>query len=240
MTTSGRAATSGMVPAFTLRSTPFCPVAQVAKVSLAARGTPWTQEAATEGSPARLTTSLGGIVSRGADEPAAMLDLIEALHPGAPLLPVDPIERRRLRDLADLAWNLQRLLSTVTRAVQSNEHDIAVHHLRQGLLRAEAALSPTNRAHALDFADAVLAPTLFRLQVLDVHHETFLLSGLPGLSAWGARLSRHPAVLTALGADAEATYLGILARRGAALTAVSDAAAWRLLLGHARSLHGAG
>lgn len=169
-----------------------------------------------------------------------MLDLIEEMHPFGPLLPADPEARSAVRAVAGLGLDLRRRLSAVTRALDSTDHDMAVYRLREGLRRIEARLPAVPDAPSLDRAGAALAPTLWRLRVLDVRCETFLLTGFPRLSAWAASLAEHPNLLTALGPDPEVSYLGILARRGGALTAVTDAATWRLLVGHDYPLNGTG
>ena len=227
-------------PRFHLRSSAFCPLAQRAMVALAVRGSDWSHDAsARDGEPSRLTVTSARAPVRDEGDPVAMLDLIEALHPGQPLLPADPARRAPLRALMELGVEVQECLSAVTRATASNDHDIAVYRLRLRLLLAEDLAPEGPEEDPLDLAGVVFGPTLWRMRVLDQHCQSFLLTGLDRLGRWERVLSRHPALRAVLPPTAEWTYLATLRRRGAALLSVTDASAWRPLLGHG-GLRGAG
>lgn len=228
---------------FHIRSWPFCPLAQRAMVALAALGTGWTHDPrAPDGHPPLLTASGPGLPLQVVREPLAMLDLIETAHPDRPLLPSEPGPRGAVRELMQLGVAVQDALSAVTRATESNDHDIAIHRLRLKLERLDTLeLSGAGRDEAgIDLAGVVLGPTLWRMRVLDRHCETYLMSGLSRVEGLEAALSAHPAMQKVFRPGAEQDYLATLHRRGAVLLAVADAATWRLLVGHGGRLRGAG
>jgi len=209
-------------------------------VALAARGSVWSHHGlARDGEPARLVLLSRGRPVREESGPIAMLDAIEALHPDQPLLPVDPALQAPVRALMALGVGVQECLSAVTRATESNDHDMAVYRLRLRLLMAEELAPETPDEVSLDLSGVVFGPTLWRMRVLDRHCQGFLLAGLPRLVRWETALSQHPALRQVLPPRAEWTYLSMLRRRGTALLSVVDASAWDLLLGHG-GLRGAG
>ena len=225
---------------FHLRSWPFCPLAQRAMLALAARGTSWTHDPSLpDGSPPVLTLAWPDGRTKVERDPLGIFELVEACHPDYPLLPPDPDTQDLAWDLVHLAALAQASLSAVTRATESNDHDMAVYRLRARLLKLEARLTEEPVESTFGLVDAALGPMLWRLRVLDETCETFLLAGLPRLEAREGWLAGHPAMRAVFGPEAVATYLATLARRGAVVLSVTDAAAWRVLLGHS-GLRGAG
>jgi glutathione S-transferase len=235
---------------FSVRSTAVCPIAQRVLIALAARGTDANvetvaDEAGTQGRRAvvpMLIMRLPGEQDLHLAESSAMIELVEDLHPRHPLHPSDPADRARHRELMETGRQIQAHLSAATRAREQNELDIVVHRLRKPLEKAEAQLAqrlyvpgttPSN-------VDAVFAPTLWRLRLLDEVHRTFFLSGCPNLRAWADALPDLPCVRQVLPDTLKDVYLERIARRGAIIADRQNADAWAELATRTTRVAGAG
>ncbi|WP_210529677.1 hypothetical protein [Rubellimicrobium arenae] len=228
---------------FHLRSGPFCPLAQRVMVALAVCGASWSNDpTAADGEAPTLVVTRPRVPRLVERDHLAMLDLVEAFRPGPNRRPGTLTGPETTRRIIDLGVSVQSGLSAVTRATESNEHDMAIFRLRDRLQRLEDLLPPDVGVPGavLHRHEVVLGPTLWRLRVLDQHCETYLMTGLPRIAAWERTITGHAAMRAVFPADAERIYLSTLRRRGAVLLSIADAATWRLLIGHSGQLRGAG
>lgn len=220
-----------LMPEVILASVPFCPRLQRAKLALAARGASWSETFAPdvwpmpEGYP-RMVLRDGAGQETIHLRSIPMIEAIEALFPDQPLYPQDAAAKSADQALMRLGRGLQLRLSDVTHASDSVSHDMAVFRLTSRLRLIETILADEFPREALDNPGVVFAPSLWRMALLDREAGTFLLHGLPRLTAWAAMLSRHPALSVALGPDPEAVYLARIRARNIVLMAEADRAIW--------------
>ncbi|WP_232845125.1 LbetaH domain-containing protein [Paracoccus onubensis] len=142
-------------------------------------------------------------------EPLAILALLDELCPGT-LFSSDPAQRARQQKLIAHAVIADAHLAEVTRAANHRDLDIAIHLLRDTMLRIERCFSDRGPMPVLDAQDAVIAPLIWRMMLLDQHHHTHLCLGLDRAVAHAARMSRLPGTDLVLDKDAAGCFLGQL------------------------------
>ncbi|MFJ1293732.1 glutathione S-transferase family protein, partial [Paracoccus yeei] len=152
-----------------------CAVAQGARLALARRG--WPTGAAGQAQATGLMDESQPDFILTIEDPAAMIELIEDLHPGHPLHPRDPAARARHRELIALVGAARAELGRVTAARNLRDLDIAVFALRETLARLDRGIAGETGA-ALTNLDLVLAPVLWRAAILDRRFGLHLGDGL--------------------------------------------------------------
>ncbi|WP_240643428.1 hypothetical protein [Paracoccus siganidrum] len=142
-------------------------------------------------------------------EPLAILALLDELCPGA-LFSGDPERRAGQQKLIGQAVLADARLTEVTNAANHRDLDIAVHLLRDAMLRIERCFANRGALPVLDAQDAVVAPLIWRMMLLDRHHRTHLCLGLDRIMAQAARLSQLPGADTVLDDAAAGCFLAQL------------------------------
>src|SRR5690606_104245 len=106
-------------------------------------------------------------------EPLSILQLLYELCPVA-LFSGNPVQRALQHKLIDHSVIAYAHLAEVTSAANHRDLDIAIHLLRDTMLRIERCFSDRGRMPVLDAQDAVIAPLIWRMMLLDRHHHTHL------------------------------------------------------------------
>lgn len=227
----------------------LCPQAQRLKIAAGLRGLSVTHRITSGGEPQSvtiaptvLTLSRAGLADLVVTDGLAMVELVEDLFPDHPLHPRDPGARAVQRDLMALGADAQTRLSRATRERSPQDLDLALGSLQARLLRIESLLATNTYrpGQSLTNVDVVLAPTLWRLQILDGQVQSHLLSGHPRLRQWAALLGTHPQLRDTLSPEAAELYFAVLHARRAAIVNPDIAVAWRALTGPEIGLRGAG
>jgi serine O-acetyltransferase len=117
----------------------------------------------------------------------AILAALDGLYPGA-LLSADPeLRGRHLAVIAHLAGADTHLAE----AIEARNHrdlDIAIHLLREMLLRVERDLASRGAAPRPDARDAMIAPLIWRMMQLDRRHRSYLCFGMDRLVGLARRM----------------------------------------------------
>lgn len=227
----------------------LCPQTQRVKIAAALRGqvvahrvTSGGEPQSTVIAPSVLTLSRAGQPDLVLTDGLAMVELIEDLFPDQPLHPRDAGLRAVHRDLMAIGADAQNRLSRATRERNPQDLDLALGNLAARLARLDALLAA--KAHrpgpGLSNVDVVLAPTLWRLQILDEAAGAHLLSGHARLKAWAGWLLAQPVVRATLSPEAADLYFAVLHARRAAIVNPETALAWRAVMGPEIGLRGAG
>jgi serine O-acetyltransferase len=124
-------------------------------------------------------------------EPLAMLAALDALCPGT-LFSTDPELRAGQQGLIGHAADADARLAEVTKARNHRDLDIAIHLLRDVMLRIERSFDNRGAAPVLDARDAVIAPLIWRMMLLDRHYRTYLCLGLDRSMALAGRMLDLP------------------------------------------------
>lgn len=201
-----------------------CAVAQGARLALALRG--WPTGAAGQAQATRLLVETQPDVILTIEDPAAMIELIEDLHPGHPLHPRDPAARARHRELIALVGAARAELGRVTAARNLRDLDIAVFALRETLARLDRGIAGETGA-ALTNLDLVLAPVLWRAAILDRRFGLHLGDGLAACRTRIAQAYGQPPVRAMLDRAAGRRFLDGLDPRAALFDLAGAAAEWQ-------------
>ena len=191
---------------FTLSATPICPVGQRTRIALTARDVPFTFDPVREARAGRqgayrlaqevplLTVTAPGRAQVRLSDSLAITELVEDLFPDRSLHPADPLDRARHRDIAGLGLLAQYQLSYAARATEHNILDVQIHRLNDTLRRLNSRLEQGTYRGTMPIsnADVILAPTLWRIRVLDRWCGSYLL-------APHAELARHADRILPLG-----------------------------------------
>ncbi|SMO50134.1 glutathione S-transferase family protein [Paracoccus laeviglucosivorans] len=194
------------------------PVAQRTALLLALRGQSPSWQFRVSRNRLVVTTAKG--VLHIVEDGAAMLELIEELHPDQPLHPTQPQQRARHREIIALAFNAQAEFMGVTRAINLRDLDIAVYKLRETLATIDAALGQAP-LRVMSNADAALLPVLWRAALLDRRCQAHLLDGFPALIAYLRDRLSDERVRRIFGRGAAIRYLAAL-QAGRAVVAHDD------------------
>jgi glutathione S-transferase len=214
---------------FHLDATRICPVGQRARIAFAAHGLEFTFAEAREIYSRRqggyslaaelplLTVTLPERQPTRLSDSLAIIELIDELSPGTSLHPSDPLDRARHRDISGLGLLAQYQLSYAARATQHNVLDVQIHRLNDTLRRLNSRLEQGLYKGSLPISnvDVILAPTLWRMQVLDLWTGTYFLTPYPLLRALTDRILPLSAVAEVLSERAVEDYLSALRARGA-------------------------
>ncbi|MBC2836842.1 glutathione S-transferase family protein [Paragemmobacter straminiformis] len=227
----------------------LCPQAQRVKIAAGLRGLAVVHRVTSGGEPQStaivptvLTLSRAGLADHVLTDGLAMVELVEDLFPAQSLHPRDAGVRAVHRELMALGAEAQTRLSRATRERNPQDLDLALGGLQARLARIETLLAAHayRPGHGLSNVDVVLAPTLWRLQILDGQVQSHLLSGHPRLRHWAEWLVGQPVVRDTLSAEAADLYFAVLHARRAAIVNPDIAVAWRALMGPEIGLRGAG
>lgn len=139
-------------------------------------------------------------------EPLAILTLLDELCPGT-LFSANPVERAEQHKLTGLALLADQRLAEVIAARNPRDLDIAIHLLRDSVLLIERCFRQRSPASRLDVRDAVAAPLIWRMMMLDRHCQAHLCLGLERVTANTARILQLNGVADVLGKAAEARFL---------------------------------
>lgn len=152
------------------------------------------------------------------EEPDAIMELLEELHPDPPLHAPSPLGRARDRALSRYA--AQELFPTAYRLQSARDEDSARSALRGMLDRLaplEEALAHreylSDRGARYGWADVALAPFGVRTDLMRRRGYVDITTSLPALGAWVARLLARPAVGHSLAPDFEARVVDDMVRR---------------------------
>lgn len=201
-----------------------CAVAQGARLALVLRG--WPPGPAGQAQATRLLVERQPGVILTIEDPAAMIELIEDLHPDQPLHPRDPATRARHRGLIALAGPARGELGRVTGARNLRDLDIAVFALRDTLARLDRGLAgePLGPLANLDLS---LAPLLWRIAILDRRFGLHLGDGLAACRGRIAQAFDHPQVRLVLDRAAGRRFLDGIDPRSALHDTARAGAEWR-------------
>lgn len=160
------------------------------------------------------------------------LELLDEVFPDRRLHPLSPEARASHRSLIELGVVAQDRLATAVLTRHQVQHDVAVHHLRQALNRAErtATESGLGRGQPFSNVDVIFAPTLWRLRLLDREWRSFLLHGLHRLTDWADALEDNPYVSAVLTPARGTAFIGDLVRERAFITGQDHATGWQSIL----------
>jgi len=114
----------------------------------------------------------------------AIIDYLDETHPQPPLLPVDPVQRAKVRAVAlTIACDIHpidnlRVLQYLKRTLKHEQSDIDAwyhHWIIQGFNAIEAAIAPEPYCFGaqVTFADICLVPQVFNARRLNVPLEAF-------------------------------------------------------------------
>lgn len=200
-----------------------CPVAQGVALALVHRRSFFRWEPRHGPTQLRITDAEGeGVLLR---DPAGMIEWIEDLLPDATLTSRSAGGQALLRGAA----RLPARVAAVTAARHARDLDLAQHFLHEALQPLEAEAGG-RRVSALDF---LIAPVLWRIDLLDRAFGAHLLAGLPGLEArigWFLGLPRSGRVLNAA---AQERYLAAVSAAGGVLAAGGHRCDWSRAFGQA-------
>lgn len=220
-------------PSFHLAALADCPVgARVAlALALAPRGTGLERSVLRSGT-ARLTLHGTGRPPAMIEDPLAMIELIEDLHPDQPLHPRDPARRAQHRAAMVRTLRAEARLARVLAARDPRDLDLEVHHLRHDLRQLQDGLEPAPTARQpLSNRDVVLAPLLWALALLDGAFQSHLLTGLERISFYGDWLSQQEEIGAELAPARAGRLLEAVSRSEAAIAGHATRPDWAAAVG---------
>ncbi|AJE46800.1 serine O-acetyltransferase [Celeribacter indicus] len=189
-----------------LIAAPGCLTAQRAGLALLICGLPLRAEPGPR-TELRLTGPFKDTTVRR--DPQSILALLDELCPGI-LFSADPDRRAGQQRLICQTMTADVRLREVTHATNHRDLDIAIHLLRDTMLRIERWFDAPPAVPAPDAVVAVVAPLIWRMTLLDRHHRTHLCLGLEGIMSQAAQVSRLPGAETLLGEEAARRFLARL------------------------------
>lgn len=206
-----------------LISHPLCPYVQRAAIALAEKGVPFQRtdidlsnkpEWFLRLSPLGKTPVLV-VDGTAIFESAVILEYLEETQPH-PLHPASPLDRARHRSWIEFASAILADIAGLYSAPDAVAFAAKATALRTKFARVEAEFGPGLwfGGPGLGLVDAVFGPIFRYFDTFDRIGDFGILSGLPRVTAWRARLAARPSVAQAVAADyPERLNTFLLARR---------------------------